>query len=101
MNQTLEAMAQALFKSWFVDFDPVIDNALAAGNEIPEALQAKAEKRKKRSSLKGGVPEGRGGRLLDTNPQLATLFPSSFVYSEALGKWIPEGWEVKIRECNH
>ena len=23
MNQTLEAMAQALFKSWFVDFDPV------------------------------------------------------------------------------
>jgi type I restriction enzyme S subunit len=31
MNQTLEAMAQALFKSWFVDFDPVLDNALAAG----------------------------------------------------------------------
>jgi type I restriction enzyme S subunit len=27
MNQTLEAMAQALFKSWFVDFDPVMDNA--------------------------------------------------------------------------
>ncbi|MGB5687623.1 MAG: restriction endonuclease subunit S, partial [Candidatus Electrothrix sp.] len=25
MNATLEAMAQALFKSWFVDFDPVID----------------------------------------------------------------------------
>jgi type I restriction enzyme S subunit len=24
MNQTLEAMAQALFKSWFVDFDPVL-----------------------------------------------------------------------------
>ncbi|MBN3944973.1 MAG: restriction endonuclease subunit S [Nostoc sp. NMS7] len=23
MNQTLEAMAQAIFKSWFVDFDPV------------------------------------------------------------------------------
>ena len=35
MNATLEAMAQALFKSWFVDFDPVIDNALAAGNPIP------------------------------------------------------------------
>ena len=26
-------MAQALFKSWFVDFDPVIDNALAGGKE--------------------------------------------------------------------
>src|ERR1041384_6026332 len=23
MNQTLEAMARAIFKSWFVDFDPV------------------------------------------------------------------------------
>ena len=23
MNETLEAMARALFKSWFVDFDPV------------------------------------------------------------------------------
>ena len=41
MNATLEAMAQALFKSWFVDFDPVIDNALAAGNEIPEKFKAR------------------------------------------------------------
>ena len=23
MNQTLEAIAKAIFKSWFVDFDPV------------------------------------------------------------------------------
>lgn len=29
MNETLESMARALFKSWFVDFDPVIDKALA------------------------------------------------------------------------
>jgi type I restriction enzyme S subunit len=27
MNHTLEEMAQALFKSWFVDFDPVVANA--------------------------------------------------------------------------
>ena len=45
INATLESMAQALFKSWFVDFDPVIDNALAAGNPIPEPLQARADKR--------------------------------------------------------
>jgi type I restriction enzyme S subunit len=38
MNQTLEAMAQALFKSWFVDFDPMLDNALEAGSEIPDSL---------------------------------------------------------------
>jgi type I restriction enzyme S subunit len=31
MNETLEAMARALFKSWFVDFDPV--RAKAAGRD--------------------------------------------------------------------
>ena len=30
MNETLEEMARAIFKSWFVDFDPV--HAKAAGN---------------------------------------------------------------------
>lgn len=34
MNQTLEKMAQALFKSWFVDFDPV--RAKAEGHEPAE-----------------------------------------------------------------
>lgn len=33
MNRTLEAMAQAIFKSWFVDFDPV--RAKAAGQHPP------------------------------------------------------------------
>ena len=81
-NQTLEAMAQALFKSWFVDFDPVIDNALAAGNEIPDALQDRANARKALGDKRKALPEDVRG-----------LFPSSFVHSEELG-WIPEGWEV-------
>ena len=34
-NQTLEAIAQALFKSWFVDFDPV--RAKAEGR-LPEGI---------------------------------------------------------------
>ncbi|MBN8086359.1 restriction endonuclease subunit S, partial [Vibrio vulnificus] len=38
INQTLEQMAQTLFKSWFVDFDPVMDNALDAGSPIPDEL---------------------------------------------------------------
>ncbi len=42
MNETLEAMAQALFKSWFVDFDPVVINALRAGNSIPEKFAKRA-----------------------------------------------------------
>ncbi|WP_439474492.1 restriction endonuclease subunit S [Algoriphagus formosus] len=106
MNQTLEAMAQALFKSWFVDFDPVLDNAIAQGNEIPEELQVKAAKRRhviaipmsreKQSPYKGGIKQSQSLKpLLQTNPSLAAQFPSSFVFNETLGKCIPEGWEVK------
>jgi type I restriction enzyme, S subunit len=81
MNETLEGMAQALFKSWFVDFDPVIDNALAAGNTIPEELAERAEVR--RQALADGT----------ANREVAKQFPAAFQLTEELG-WIPEGWEV-------
>ncbi len=52
-NQTLEQMAQTLFKSWFVDFDPVFDNALAKADfqldklasDFPAELLPKAQAR--------------------------------------------------------
>ena len=78
MNETLEGMAQAFFKSWFVDFDPVIDNALAAGNPIPEPLAQRAETR--RQALAYGT----------ANRDSAQAFPASFRFTEELG-WIPEG----------
>ena len=86
MNETLESMAQALFKSWFVDFDPVIDNALVAGNPIPDALKAKAAQRAEqlKAATQSGTPTA-------TNRE---LFPSEFAFTEELG-WIPKGWEVK------
>jgi type I restriction enzyme S subunit len=85
-NATLEAMVQALFRSWFVDFDPVLDNAWRAGNAIPEALQAKAATRQQI------LAQADAPRL----PQaVLDLFPSSFVFNEALNQWVPEGWEVK------
>ncbi|WP_066015226.1 restriction endonuclease subunit S [Endozoicomonas atrinae] len=85
-NQTLEAMAQALFKSWFVDFDPVIDNALVAGHEIPEPLQARAEQRK------AFLASNASG---DTLPEsIRQLFPNRFVLDAEMG-WIPEGWETQ------
>lgn len=83
MNATLEAMAQALFKSWFVDFDPVIDNALATGNPIPDELQARAEVRAGLGDKRKPLPEA-----------IQKQFPSSFILSEEIG-WIPEGWKVK------
>ena len=82
MNATLEGMAQALFKSWFVDFDPVIDNAIKAGNPIPEGLAERAEVRRK--ALADGT----------ANRKAAKRFPAIFQLSEEMG-WIPEGWEVK------
>ncbi len=39
-NATLEAIAQALFKSWFVDFDPVHANAGTRAATLPPELQA-------------------------------------------------------------
>lgn len=83
MNATLESMAQALFKSWFVDFDPVIDNALEAGNPIPEPLQARADRRKALGDQRKPLPE-----------HIQSQFPSSFVFSDEMG-WVPEGWEIK------
>jgi type I restriction enzyme S subunit len=38
MNETLEAMARALFKSWFVDFDPVRAKAEGRPTGIPPHL---------------------------------------------------------------
>ena len=64
-NETLEAMARALFKAWFVDFEPV---------------RAKMEGRWQRGQSLPGLPA-----------HLYDLFPDRLVESE-LGE-IPEGWE--------
>ncbi|EJA3104252.1 restriction endonuclease subunit S [Vibrio vulnificus] len=85
INQTLEQMAQTLFKSWFVDFDPVMDNALDAGNPIPDELQQRAEARK-------AVRESEGFKPLPND--VRQLFPDAFEESE-LG-WVPKGWVVSI-----
>jgi len=80
MNATLEAMAQALFKSWFVDFDPVIDNALAAGSPIPDALKARADARLVLGEKRKPLPE-----------VIRQQFPRRFKFDDESG-WAPEGW---------
>ena len=67
MTKNLEEMARALFKSWFVDFDPVrakMDDRWQPGQSLP------------------GLPA-----------ELYNLFPDRLVPSE-IGE-IPEGWLVK------
>ncbi len=68
MNETLEEMARALFKSWFVDFDPV---------------RAKMEGRWRPGESLLGLPAEHYDLFLDR------LVPSE------LGE-IPEGWEVGV-----
>lgn len=85
MNDTLESMAQALFKSWFVDFDPVIDNALAAGNAIPDVFADRAEQRKTQTSKDSSFNASQN--------EHQSLFPSEFEFTEEMG-WIPLGWEL-------
>ncbi len=94
-NQTLEQIAQAIFKSWFVDFDPVKAKieALAAGGSDDDAELAamsviSAKTVDELNSLKASNPEA-----FNKLAQTATLFPAAMQDSE-LGE-IPEGWEVK------
>ena len=67
MNETLEAMARALFTSWFVDFEPI---------------RAKMDGRWRRGESLPGLPA-----------EHFDLFPDTLVPSQ-LGP-IPEGWQVK------
>ena len=77
-NTTLEAIAQALFKSWFIDFDPV--RAKAEGRQPEGAIQGCM------SAAEGRMPKA----AMDATT--AALFPDSFEESE-LGL-VPKGWQV-------
>ena len=58
MNQTLEAIARALFKSWFIDFDPVrakLDGRQPAGMDAETAALFPAEFE---DSALGKIPKG-------------------------------------------
>lgn len=95
INQTLEQIAQALFKSWFVDFDPVKAkiSVLEAGGSEEEALLAAMQviSSKNAEELEAFKLEKpyEYAQLQAT----AELFPAVMVESE-LGE-IPEGWEAR------
>ena len=57
MNQTLEAMARALFKSWFVDFDPVRAKMEGRDPGLPQDLANLFPDQLVDSEL-GPIPEG-------------------------------------------
>jgi type I restriction enzyme S subunit len=71
MNQILEDMAQSLFKSWFVDFDPV---HAKAGSKSDVELEKAATK-------------------LGISKEILEQFPNEFEESE-IGM-IPKGWKLE------
>ena len=103
INQTLEQIAHALFKSWFVDFDPVRAKvqALSDGLSLEQAEQAAMQ------AISGKTPEeltalsqaqpDRYAELAET----AKAFPCEMV--EVDGVEMPKGWEYcsfgDVSEC--
>jgi type I restriction enzyme S subunit len=64
MSETLEEMARALFKSWFVDFDPVRAKAEGRDPGLPQPLADLFPSRLVDSEL-GEIPEGWEVKVLD------------------------------------
>ena len=100
INQTLEQIAQALFKSWFVDFDPVRAKvqALSDGLSLEQAELAAMQ------TISGKTPEELTA-LSQTQPdryeelaETAKAFPCEMV--EVDGVEVPKGWELStIGDC--
>ena len=95
INQTLEQIAQALFKSWFVDFDPVRAKvqALSDGLSLEQAELAAMQ------AISGKTPEELTA-LSQTQPdhyaelaETAKAFPCAMV--EVDGVEVPKGWGLK------
>lgn len=97
MNHTLESMAQALFKSWFVDFDPVV--AKSEGRQ-PYGMNAETAALFPSEFEETGIDEFESipaGWRIESLAEIA-----KYENGLALQKYRPEGLEylpvIKIRE---
>jgi len=85
INQTLEAMVQTIFKSWFVNFDPVKAKIAAIqGGRDPLSAAMSAISGKSDAELNDQL-----GKQYDELAAIAELFPS------AMDGEIPQGWNYK------
>ena len=74
MNATLEAMARALFRSWFVDFDPVRAKMVGRDTRLPQEIADLFPGRLVDSEL-GEIPKGWRASTL---AEVARLNPESW-----------------------
>lgn len=100
INQTLEQIAQALFKNWFVDFDPVrakvqaVSDGLSLEQAELAAMQAISGKTPEELTALSQAEPDRYAELAET----AKAFPCEMV--EVDGVEMPKGWELStIGDC--
>ncbi|MGQ6144968.1 restriction endonuclease subunit S [Serratia sp. IR-2025] len=93
INQTLEQMAQTLFKSWFVDFEPVKAKiaVLEAGGSQEDATLAAMTAISGKDADALAVFEREHPEQYAELKSTAELFPSAMQDSELIS--IPDGWE--------
>jgi type I restriction enzyme, S subunit len=96
INQTLEAMARAIFKSWFVDFDPVRAKAEGRPTGLPDDIAAlfpdsfeeselgEIPKRWSRTNLKDGI-EIHDSKRIPLNKRQRAEKQGAFPYYGAAG----------------
>ena len=94
INQTLEQIAQAIFKSWFVDFEPVKAKVIAkqkGGNKLAQSLAAQAV-------ICGAITLEQLQELeadyLGLESQLHPLITDRFPEQLGLDYWTPESLET-------
>lgn len=88
INQTLEQISLAVFKSWFVDFEPVKAKIEANAEGLdPECAAMCAISGKTNTEIDQLSPE-----QYQKLAAIAALFPNELVESES--ELIPKGWEV-------
>lgn len=88
INQTLESIAQTIFKSWFVDFDPVRAKIAAKQEGKDPELAAMCAISGKNEEELQQMSEDDFAELQAS----AALFPDELVENE-LGE-VPKGWEI-------
>lgn len=88
IKQTLESIAQAIFKSWFIDFEPV-------RAKIAAKQEGKDPERAAMCTI-SGKSEAELGKMAEEDfaelQATAALFPNELIESE-LGE-VPKGWNI-------
>jgi type I restriction enzyme S subunit len=98
MNETLEAMARALFKSWFLDFDPVRAKAEGRDPGLPQPLADLFPARLVDSEL-GEIPDGWGVGSILTQARLLSGGTPKTSREDYWGRAIPWASAKDVSQC--